>query len=254
MKTALLCSLVAALLSLAGAGAALALTLDEFRVKADELFNRKITPDAFLKLSDDVLAKDVGDDLQYKGYVYAVRGHAYWQKKDFAKAQAEAEQAIAANPKTAMGRSTLIDALKSQGKFEEAIQQADILVANAENPEHKKVYEALAAQVRAESAAMTPAALWQAFDDNEVAAEDAYKGKTVAIQGNIHAITTSATGYPQVSFAVDKHGINRVVFEFSKDDKLQIAKLKKGQKILVTGRCRGMTMKSVFLDSAKVIK
>mgnify|MGYP003623800144 FL=1 len=161
---------------------------------------------------------------------------------------------MAANPKSPFGRLILIDAFKCQNQIDKAIEQADLLVETAEKPEHKEAYANLAAQMRAESTAITPSVLWQAFDDNEVAAEDTYKGKTLAVKGTIHAITTSPLGAPQVTFAVDKHAINRVVFEFAKDDRPQVGKLKKGQQVLLSGRCKGMTLKSVFLDEAKVIE
>lgn len=254
MRKTLLCSLCVLLLSLAGASAALALTFDEFRGKAAELIDHKTKPDAFIKLCNTVLAKDASDNAEYKAYVYAMRGHAYWQKNDLKKSQADAEQAIATNPETEMGRMILLDALSGQGKYEEAAKQADILAEKANDAEKKTYFAETAANLRLEAGAIAPAVLWKAFDDNEVAAEDAYKDKIVAVKGKIDAITTSPTGYPQVSFNADKYGIHKVVCEFAKESKPAIAKLKKGQQILIAGKCRGMVMKSVFLKDSKIIE
>lgn len=253
MKKLLLCLACVTGLMLTGAFPAHALTFDEFRGKANDLFDGKIKPDAFLKLSNDVLAKDVGNDVDFKGYVYALRGHAYWLKEDMKKARIEAQKAIDTNPKTFVGHMVMSDVLVAEGKLEEAAAEMDKASENMEDPEQKKRLAQQADHLRFQATAIPASQLWKDFDANEVAAEDKYKGKVIAVKGIISSITTSPMGYPQVTFSGDKYGLKNVVCEFSKDDKGQIAKLKKGEKITLSGTCQGMVIKSVYIRNAKLL-
>lgn len=253
MKKLLLCLACATGLMLAGAFPAHALTFEEFRGKANDLFDRKINPDAFIKLSNDVLAKDVGQDADFKGYVHALRGHAYWLKDDTKKARADAQKAIEANPQTELGHIVMAEALASEGKLEESATEYDKAAGNSQDNDRREGLKQAAAKMRTHANAIPAATLWKDFDANEVAAEDKYKGKVIAVKGTISSITTSPMGYPQVTFSGDKYGLNNVVCEFSKDDKGQIAKLKKGEKITLTGTCQGMVIKSVYIRNAKLL-
>ncbi len=96
----------------------------------------------------------------------------------------------------------------------------------------------------ARSRQVAPKTLWQAFDSNEVAAEDQYKGKLLALQGKIAAIATSPLGYPELTFAVDRTGISTVKCQFPKDARAEIGKLKRGQTVTVAGVCRGFVLKT----------
>ena len=78
MKNILLCMLAVVLAAFAGVGNAEALTFSEFRTQTDEAFKGTMTPDQLLKLSTPVLAKDVGEDAEFKAYGHAARAHAYW--------------------------------------------------------------------------------------------------------------------------------------------------------------------------------
>lgn len=97
----------------------------------------------------------------------------------------------------------------------------------------------------------SPSKIWNDFNENEVAAEDRYKGKLYAVSGKIAKITTSPTGKPQITFNVDDYGMKTVVFEFLKEDRKEIAKLKKGKTVTISGICRGMVlgMKVHFTNS-----
>lgn len=84
--------------------------------------------------------------------------------------------------------------------------------------------------------------IWKAFNENEVAAEDQYKNKLIAVEGKISKISTSITGAPEVTMNVDQYGMQTVTFAFPKDARAEIAKMKKGKKMKIAGLCRGFFM------------
>lgn len=250
----LLCGVIVFLtLQVMAFGIAQAMNYDEFKGKAEDFLDDKIKTDAFIKMCTAVLSKDVGDNLEYKAYAYGMRGEAYRIKNDKKKALEDAQIAIDTYPKTFVAYMVKAQVLLEDNKIDEAADTIAFTATNTDDPKAKKNILAFAEKTRMQGKAISPVTLWKAFDENEVAAEDTYKGKVVAVKGAIESITTSAMGYPQVSFKADKYGINKVIFEFSKDAKPQIAKLKKGQNIIISGQCRGMIMKSVLLEQSKII-
>lgn len=95
-------------------------------------------------------------------------------------------------------------------------------------------------------AIMSAAALWKEFDNNEVAAEKAYKNKRVAIEGRISKIETSLMGYPEISFALDQYGLDTVKCQFSKKESDTIAGMAKGQKVVVIGKVTTFALGSML--------
>lgn len=254
MKKLFASVLCAVMLVCVGFNLADALTFDEYRAKANEFMGGTGEPAAFIKLSTDVLTKDVGDDTVFQGYTLGMRAHAYWRAGDLKNARVDAQKAIEVAPKGYLGYIVMGDILAQEGKLEEAAIELDKLVALAGSEEDKQYFTQLAANLRAEANAITPVKLWEDFDSNEVAAEDAYKDKIVILKGKISAITTSATGAPQVKFNIDQHGFTHVVCEFDKDNRSAVAKLGKGQEIIIAGTCRGMMIKDVYLASSQIVE
>ena len=84
--------------------------------------------------------------------------------------------------------------------------------------------------------------IWNAFNENEVAAEDKYQNRYIAVEGKISKISTSITGAPELTMNVDQYGLHTIVFDFSNDDRPEIAKLKKGEKMKIAGKCRIFVM------------
>lgn len=233
---------------------ALALPFEEFKGKMEEFLDEKIKPDAMQKLVNEALTGDAKGNAEYESYVYAIRSNLHWLKSDNKKALTDAQKSVELNPKTLFGYMVLGDVLTSTEKYEDAAQALEQAAANAEEEKTKKSLLQAAKTLRLQGKAVTPTALWNAFDENEVAAEEAYKGKLVTIKGKISSITTSATGYPNVNFTVDRVGIHKVTCEFDKDARAQIGKLKKGQQVFISGTCQGMLIKSVFLRKSNVIE
>lgn len=234
-------------LALAGAAPVLALTFDEFQVKSQELVEEKIKPDEFLKLCNDVFSKDTGDDKNYLAYVYAMRSHAYWQKGDIKRAEADAKKSIEIAPEESLGHLVLLDAFTSGEKYEDAAKVLDHLIAGEKDRKQKAEFQQKAADLRLRANIMSPATLWNAFDGNEVAANKAYKGKIVPLKGKIAKFSSSIMGNPEIVFFIDGHGFNKVMCQFPKSAEEDISKMKKGQTVQLAGQCSGMIIKSVIL-------
>lgn len=72
--------------------------------------------------------------------------------------------------------------------------------------------------------------LWQAFEDNEVVAEEDFKGKPVVIVEKCEGVAKDPFGKIYVKIPVDKTGIFGVNVYLKKDDP-QLRQLKKGQTV-----------------------
>ncbi len=226
---------------------------DDFQTKGKSYLNGEIKADAMLKICNDALAKDTKDNKEYASYIYAIRSNIYWTKNDLKKAKADAQKAIENDPQSGFGYMTMADVVAAEGRYDDAADLVDKALAYPKYMTDPEAVKKHAANLRLEAGAVSPRALWKAFEENEVAAENKYKGKLIAVKGKISAITTSPLGYPEISFHVDGYGLYQVQCEFPKDARAKIAELRKGQAVLVSGVCRGMTMKNVFLKGCKVI-
>jgi hypothetical protein len=87
-----------------------------------------------------------------------------------------------------------------------------------------------------ESQAVSPAALWKAFDQNQVAAQDTYR-TGIVIKGQASSIEADYNGCPVVYFNADHDGFHKICCTFSQTARKEVAKLKKGQWIFITGNC-----------------
>jgi RecJ-like exonuclease len=78
--------------------------------------------------------------------------------------------------------------------------------------------------------------LYKAYESNEVAAADLYKGKTLIVSGTLGNIG-EAMGSRYV-FLVDDHQSPVVECFFADDQKDSLSRLKKGQTVSVKGTCQ----------------
>ncbi len=79
---------------------------------------------------------------------------------------------------------------------------------------------------------MTPKALWKAYDENEVVADEDFKGKPIMLEGSVSEVAKDVFGDPYVKLPVDQHGFFGIQVTIKKDDPL-LRKLKKGKKVTV---------------------
>jgi len=99
---------------------------------------------------------------------------------------------------------------------------------------------------------ITPEKLYSDYEVNEVAADEKYKGKTVALTGTISNIGKDVLDKPYISF--EKDYLKSVTCYFSGNDVKQIARLEKGQTIIITGNCRGLTLTNVVMMDCKIVE
>ena len=99
----------------------------------------------------------------------------------------------------------------------------------------------------------TPQEICSEYEDNEVSADNKYKGKKVAITGTIERIIKS--GFSDDPIIVFKGTfIKDVRFYFSKDSNNEISNLSKEDKITIVGTCKGMTLGDVVLHKCKILE
>lgn len=80
--------------------------------------------------------------------------------------------------------------------------------------------------------------LFDAFMDNELKANQAYKGKYIAVQGAVESIGEDIVGDPYVALNTG-NPILKVQCMLNKSETGKAANLQKGQQIIIQGNCAG---------------
>jgi hypothetical protein len=98
---------------------------------------------------------------------------------------------------------------------------------------------------------ITATALVQAYQDNEVAADQRFKGTTLLVSGAVDSVGKDVWGAPYVSLRTDEEalGLRSVQAMFSRSDEWRVASLSKGQRVSIRGRCDGMLGNVLLQDS-----
>ena len=87
------------------------------------------------------------------------------------------------------------------------------------------------------------------YEGNEVAADLTYKGKTLRISGSIDDIGKDILGTIYVTLE-GGHVLRKVQVMFSDAYTNQVARLRKGMRITVVGRCQGLMMNVLIKDAS----
>jgi hypothetical protein len=101
---------------------------------------------------------------------------------------------------------------------------------------------------------ITAPALAKAYEDNEVAADEKFKGKVIQITAKIENIGKDIIDEPYITFSDGKqYSFRGIQCYFSKNEQSKIGSLKKGQTVTVQGICDGLMMNvglknCVFVD------
>lgn len=109
-----------------------------------------------------------------------------------------------------------------------------------------------AASAPAGASPLTANTLAREYEDNEVAADDKYRGKILHVIGVVDSVgKTEFTESPYVKL---DSGIflRDITCSFGKDDMPKLASLKKGQEVIITGRCDGKSFGAVVLSKCEV--
>ena len=89
--------------------------------------------------------------------------------------------------------------------------------------------------------------MWQAYDDNEVVADEDFKGKPILLTVKNSGLAKDALGKPYLKVPTDQFGLQGLQIYLSKDDPF-LRKLKKGQKLAIQAFPKGFIMQSVVMD------
>ena len=97
---------------------------------------------------------------------------------------------------------------------------------------------------------ITALELYQAYNANEVAADEKYKNKKLAVTGVIENISKDALNDPYISLEIGY--FKTVNCYFSDKDTKVISQLSKGQNITIVGECNGLKASIVMLNECEV--
>ena len=100
--------------------AAPSLTRAEFEAQAAPLIGLPGKAHVLIRLSDAALADGAADEPAYAALAHGYKSHALWLRNDFIRAEAEAHQAVSADPQSALGYFFLADALNAQLRYDDA--------------------------------------------------------------------------------------------------------------------------------------
>jgi len=136
--------------------------------------------------------------------------------------------------------------VRQEAEAARAVEKAEKERAQKAEAEAKAKAEAQALQASRISARD----LWAAYDANEVAADNKYKGKRILVVGTATDIKKDITGSPYVAMAVDQFGLTGV--NCIMEDEASAAKISRGAKIQVVGTVNGMSIGNVFLRDCQI--
>lgn len=133
-------------------------------------------------------------------------------------------------------------------------EKARIKAGNAEYQERKAQERAQAAKEKLASLPRVSAVqLSRDFSNNEVAANQKYKGKEVVISGVVAEISTTISGAPKIT--LNGIGMLQMVFaDLERDQANSAATIKKGTNISLQCTVKGYILNNVMADDCTILK
>lgn len=99
---------------------------------------------------------------------------------------------------------------------------------------------------------VSPEDLYAAYDDNEVAADQKYEGKTLKITGTIKSIGKDVLDQVYITFETDAV-LGSVQCYFSEQSEIdKVASLHEGDTITIVGVCKGKSITSVSIKKCEI--
>lgn len=99
----------------------------------------------------------------------------------------------------------------------------------------------------------TAVALYTAYDENGVAADEKYKDKWISVTGTVEGIDKDLMDDIYVSLKGDDF-IGVVQCMFGDEHVEQTASLKKGQTVTIVGKCSGKVISNVILKKSRLVE
>ena len=92
-----------------------------------------------------------------------------------------------------------------------------------------------------------PKELYQAYENNEVVADEDFKGKPVILEVKVSGVAKDVAGKPYVLVPVDKSGLFGLRIYLDMKDPF-LRELKKGSIAVIQAKAKGFTVKNVMMD------
>ena len=106
--------------------------------------------------------------------------------------------------------------------------------------------------IAGETANLTAKGLYKEFTDNEIAAENKYKGKKVNISGKISSIKKNIANQPVIN--LDAGPLSYISCRFDKNYEDKLIGLKKGQTVGLNCKVEYKMVTSIFLCDCNIIE
>lgn len=97
---------------------------------------------------------------------------------------------------------------------------------------------------------VTAIQLYNAFNENEIAADSKYKNKVIEVTGEVNSVEKS---WGTIYVDLDVNWLPMVHCAMNEDQIDAVAALKKGQKIIIRGTCTGVFLTIVSLDDCVLV-
>ena len=95
--------------------------------------------------------------------------------------------------------------------------------------------------------------IFSAFEENEVAAEEKFKGQLVKVTGIVSEINSkSALISANILLKVDGSVFGCVQCNFNSENSKALATVEKGQNITITGTCGGLSLYNVMINACEL--
>jgi hypothetical protein len=134
-----------------------------------------------------------------------------------------------------------------------------IMISSPSSGTTAKAAPGQAAQVAVAAPAPPPpaprisaASLQAIYKQNEIAADEQYKGKVLEIEGVVEAISKDAFG--NLYLTIRSGAFLGLHAEFDDEHKSELATLRAGQRVLIRGRVDGFLMDSVMVKSCQLVR
>lgn len=95
--------------------------------------------------------------------------------------------------------------------------------------------------------------LYALYENNQISADAAVKGKTIQVSGRIDRIDT-IWGTPYIYLKADDYGFTTVSCRFDKKDTDKLATLSQNDSVTIRGICDGESFLSVILDECSLVR
>ena len=97
--------------------------------------------------------------------------------------------------------------------------------------------------------------LHREYRENEVSADNIYKGKLLRVSGVVKRVSKDAIGSGMIVYLkTGEYGSANVACRFSKEYKEELARLSVGQEVSIDGTCSGLTITTVYLRECTIFK